>query len=205
VADDPADWNRVLHMAYHAVREREPDRCLVLGSNRWNSVFEFAHLEVPPNDRNLILTYHYYLPMAITHFTASWTWQLQGFEGPIQYPGLAIPQSVFNALTPQMQHQVAETNTLGGPETMEAHLMWPLAVAARTGLPLYCGEFGVYSAVPAEIRRAWYTDYRNVLEKNNIAWANWDFRGGFALFTPDNRKTVPCEVLFPGAAAIPPA
>lgn len=196
VADDPADWNRVLHLAYRTVRALEKDRCLVLGSNRWNSVFQYETLDVPANDRNLILTFHYYHPMPITHYTASWTWQLKDYAGPVQYPGLPIPQEVFNTLPSDQQRRVAPMNTLGGRDVMEADLMWPLAVAARTGLPLYCGEFGVYQATPEPVRRAWYRDYRAVLEKHHIAWANWDFRGGFALFTPDNRKAVACTALF---------
>jgi endoglucanase len=27
----------------------------------------------------------------------------------------------------------------------------------------------------------WYADVRRVLEKNNIAWANWDYKGGFGI------------------------
>lgn len=203
VADDPADWNRVLHLAYHAVRAREPERGLVLGSNRWNSVAQYEFLDVPPNDRNLILTFHYYLPMPVTHYRASWTWPLKDYDGPIQYPGLAIPQEVFNQLPPEQQRRVGSMNALGSRAVMEADLMWPLAVAARTGLPLYCGEFGVHTPAPDAIRAAWYEDFLAVLEARNIAWANWDFRGSFGLFTADNRQTVACTTLFPEAT--PPA
>jgi len=27
----------------------------------------------------------------------------------------------------------------------------------------------------------WYADVRAVLENNNIAWANWDYKGGFGI------------------------
>ncbi|MGI6495167.1 MAG: glycoside hydrolase family 5 protein [Kiritimatiellia bacterium] len=198
VADDPADWNRVLHLACREVRAREPDRCLVLGSNRWNSASQYEFLDVPENDRNLILTYHYYHPMPVTHYRASWTWKLKDYDGPIQYPGLAVPQEAFNALPPEQQRKVGSMNILGGIEAMEADLMWPLAVAARTGLPLYCGEFGVISLAPDAIRAAWYADILAVMERHGIAWANWDFRGNFGLFTGDNQKTVACTSLFGG-------
>ncbi len=197
VAEDPADWNRVLHLAYHAVRTLEPERCLVLGSNRWNSVTQYEFLDVPVNDRNLILTFHYYHPMPVTHYRANWTWQLKDYEGPIQYPGLAIPQEAFNKLPIDQQRRVGSVNSLGGSAVMEADLMWPLAVAARTGLPLYCGEFGVVANTPDAVRAAWYRDFLAVLEERHIAWANWDFRGNFGLFTSDNRKTVACTSLFP--------
>ncbi|NLB69367.1 MAG: glycoside hydrolase family 5 protein [Lentisphaerae bacterium] len=197
VADDPADWNRVLHQAYNAVRELEPQRCLVLGSNLWNSVFQYEFLDVPADDRNIILTFHYYHPMPVTHYRASWTWQLKDYDGPIQYPGLAVPQAVFNTLPPEQQGRVGSMNTLGGAAVIEADLMWPLAVAARTCLPLYCGEFGVVAHAPDPIRAAWYADFLDVMTRHDIAWANWDFRGNFGLFTSDNKKTVACTSLFP--------
>ena len=197
VADDPADWNRVLHLAYRTVRALEPQRCLVLGSNRWNSVAQYEFLDVPADDPNLILTFHYYYPMPITHYRASWTWQLKDYDGPIQYPGLAIPQEVFNTLPRDQQRRVAGVNTLGGAAVMEADLMWPLAIAARTGLPLYCGEFGAVAFAPDAIRAAWYADFLAVMTRHGIAWANWDFRGNFGLFSADNRKTVACSALFP--------
>ena len=196
VADDPADWNRVLHLAYRKVRALEPRRCLVLGSNRWNSVAQYEFLDVPPDDRDIVLTFHYYHPMPVTHYRASWTWQLKDYEGPIQYPGLAIPQEAFNKLPLDQQRRVAGVNSLGGAAVMEADLMWPLAVSARTGLPLYCGEFGAIALAPDAIRAAWYADFLDVMARHGIAWANWDFRGNFGLFTADNRKTVACKSLF---------
>ena len=47
VAPDPADWNRVALGALAAVREREPERTVVLGSNQFQSCDTFDRLEVP--------------------------------------------------------------------------------------------------------------------------------------------------------------
>ena len=67
---------------------------------------------------------------------------------------------------------------------------------SSTGLPLYCGEFGAISHAPDAIRAAWLKDFLAVMARHGIAWANWDFRGDFGLFTADNRKTVACSSLF---------
>ena len=72
VADDPADWNRVYRYPYDAIRQRENDRVIVLGSNMWNQAVTFADLDVPEGDPRMILTFHYYNPMLITHYQASW-------------------------------------------------------------------------------------------------------------------------------------
>lgn len=196
VADDPQDWNRVARVAYDAIRVLEKDRCIVLGSNKWNGAWHFNTLDVPENDRNMILTFHYYNPMALTHYRAPWVPDMTGYTGPVQYPGQPIAQADFNALPHEVQLRVSGLNLFSNAGTMTADLMWPLAVSARTGLPLYCGEFGVVSNVPDGPRIAWYRDFKAVLEQHDIAWANWDFRGGFALFTKDGRKTAACSGLF---------
>jgi endoglucanase len=33
----------------------------------------------------------------------------------------------------------------------------------------------------------WYEDVRSILEANNIAWANWDYRGGFGIVGRDRQ------------------
>jgi endoglucanase len=73
VADDPSDWNRLVARAVRAVREREPQRTLVIGSNRWQSADTFDRLRLPEGDRNVLLSFHFYTPMPLTHYGAGWT------------------------------------------------------------------------------------------------------------------------------------
>jgi endoglucanase len=77
---------------------------------------------------------------------------------------------------------------------MVADLAQPLAAAKRTGLPLYCGEFGVFIMTPQPARLAWYRDIASVFREYGIGWANWDYKGGFAL-VQDGKSTGIAEVL----------
>ena len=78
---------------------------------------------------------------------------------------------------------------------MVADLAQPLAVQARTGLPLYCGEFGCYYKTPRPLRLAWYADMMSVFEQFDIAWANWDYKGSFGIVTVDGQETGVAEML----------
>lgn len=184
-ADDHDDWNRVYRHAYDALRETEPERVIVLGSNRWNQPLTYEFLEVPEGDENLILTFHYYNPMPITHYRASFIDWAACYEGPIRYPGLSIPQETFNKLDEDLQHMLGGWNHYADRNTVAEDLLWPLAVRARTGLPLYCGEFGVILKAPVEINAAWHRDVIGVFEENEIAWANWNYAGGFGMTESD--------------------
>ena len=189
VAKDPADWNRVSRTAYNAIRALEKERVIVYGSNLWDSVDQYEFLDVPERDPNIYLTFHYYLPMGLTHYRAGWMPEMRAYTGPIQYPGQPIPQAEFDKLPPEFQRAIASRNTYSSKERMAADLLWPLAVSARTGLPLYCGEFGAIAHTPDNLRRAWIRDLRDVFEERGIAWANWDFKFEFGIFTPDLKPT----------------
>lgn len=206
VADDPNDWNRVLLAPYNAVREREPTRTILIGSNLWCTAAQFAWLDVPAGDPNIVLTFHYYDPMLVTHYRAPWTPDSCIYQGPIQYPGVPVVQDEFDKLPIEVQRRITRYNPYSDRETMRAGLMWPLAVRARTGLPLYCGEFGVNRRAPADICKRWTRDFRSLLEELDISWANWDLRGDFGLFHHEtNEDTVVVEALLGDPPAWPDA
>ena len=105
----------------------------------------------------------------------------------MQYPGRPIPMDVFDRLDHGLQELLAPRNEPFGPEQMRGAVEAPLAVRRRTGLPLYCGEWGCITRTPRKARLRWYEDVRVVLEENGIAWANWDYRGGFGIKTRDGK------------------
>ncbi len=193
VADDPEDWNRVYAYPYRAIRQAEPERTVVLGSNLWNQAATFHALAVPQDDPNLVLTFHYYNSMLITHYRAKWVPECAPYDGPIRYPGVPIAEADLERLDPSDRNALAKWNKPCDPSSMEADLGPPLAVRERTGLPLYCGEFGVTGAAPGRIRRDWVRDFIGVLEGLSVAWAVWTYKGGFGLFDSDGEPTEALE------------
>lgn len=189
VARDPEDWNRVARTAFDAVRELEPERTIVLGSNWFNQHHTFEQLAVP-DDKRQILTFHYYYPMLVTHYLAYW-WDGGVYTGPIQYPGRPIPDDALDlgGLPEVVQQNLEEWNRPYDRAQMVADWAQPFAVRERTGLPLYCGEFGVYDKVPQAIRLAWYRDIIQAFDENDIAWGNWDYKGSFGVVTVDGEDT----------------
>jgi endoglucanase len=195
VATDPDDWNRVARGAFQAIRSREPERKIVLGSNHFNSVRTFDRLQVP-DDKNTILTFHFYHPMLVTHHRAGWSPEGKLYSGKIQYPGEPVPLDVLATLDDSLQKQLAGLNQNYNRDSMLADLEKPLAVARCSGLPLYCGEFGVIHLAPQIVREAWYRDLISVLEENQIGWANWDYKGQFGILDSKGNSTGVAEAMF---------
>ena len=188
VATDNADWNRVARIPFRAIRDREPQRTVVLGSNHFCQVQTFDDLEVP-DDGNLILTFHYYLPMPLTHYRASWAPHQEAYAGPVHYPGVPILPEDEPLIPAADRAYYATVNAPYDRARIAADLAKPLAVAARTGQPLYCGEFGVISLAPEAARLRWYRDMVDVLAEYKIAWAAWDWRGAFAVHDAAGQPT----------------
>lgn len=194
VATNPQDWNRVAMVAFKAIRQLEPQRQIILGSNRWNSALTFDQLSIP-DDRNTILTFHYYLPMLVTHHRASWCDEGRLYDGPIQYPGQPIPAASFAQLPETLRQRLAVWNKPYDRSAMLADFAQPLAASLRTGLPLYCGEFGAIDFAPQPVRLAWYRDVISAFNACGIGWANWDYKAEFGIVRPDGQTTGVAEVL----------
>jgi endoglucanase len=179
VADDPEQWNNLLARLIDSIRTWEPTRVLVLGSNRWQSAATFDTFRVPENDKNLILSYHFYEPFFLTHYKAGWT-NLKDFEGKVNYPGQIV-----------LDGNLPEHKRIYNRDTLEYMMRKPFDMAERLKLPLYCGEFGVFLDYFPEAKLAWYRDMVSIFEQHNVAYANWNYKSTAFGIVDDNNKPTP--------------
>ena len=73
VAPEHEQWNQLVAKVHKALRKLEPQRTLVVGSNMWQGHETMKYLKVPEGDKNIVLSFHYYNPMLLTHYGAWWT------------------------------------------------------------------------------------------------------------------------------------
>lgn len=195
VARDTSDWNRVVNAAFARIRAAAPAHTIVTGSNWYCMCRTFDELEIP-RDRNQILTFHFYNPMCVTHYGASW-WDGGGWRGPTAYPGAPWPGGIPDDVPEPLRSVMRKANVPHGPDQMREELGPPLRRAAETTLGLYCGEFGVHHLAPLELRKAWLRDAVGLFESRGIGWAVWDWKGDFGVVDRDLRPSGIHEALFP--------
>lgn len=189
VAEDHESWNRLLVNAFRAIREIEPERTIVIGSNRWQSTETFDALKVPENDPNILLSFHFYEPFLLTHYKAKWTF-LKAYNGPVHYPGVILSKSEYEKLPNDIKPEVEEYVDV---EFNKALLLkkWrkPIQKAKEMGLPLYCGEFGIIANAPKTDTLNWYKDMIALFEETGIGFANWNYKSdNFGLLNNDNTE-----------------
>ncbi|MEQ9825426.1 MAG: cellulase family glycosylhydrolase [Puniceicoccaceae bacterium] len=186
-AEDPEDWNKLIAKSTEFIRSVEPERVLIFGGNMWQIPQFLPVLFVPENDENIILSFHTYEPLLFTHHTASWIdGPIQDYPGPVSYPGPIIDKETFDRLaqgTEHLRHPMEEKFTDNwGPERIQQEIQPAVDRARELGLQLYCGEFGCLPSVPREARLAYYRDLISVFRANDIAYANWEYKGDFGIF-----------------------
>lgn len=157
-----ARWNEVLPRALAAVRRTNPTRPVIVGPARWNSIAALDKLQLPADDRNLIVTVHYYDPFKFTHQGASWA------KDSAQWKG--------TTWTGSEAEQAAVRKSLG------AAAAW----AKKHNRPVFLGEFGAYQEADMESRARWTRFVAREAERLGFSWAYWEFCAGFGAYDPKN-------------------
>ena len=184
VADDHEQWNQLIVKVHKALREREPQRTLVIGSNLWQGYETMKYLKVPENDKNIILSFHYYNPMILTHYGAWWT-PIGKYTGRVNYPGVLVSQEDYEAAPDTVKHLLDEnhyTTQVWDIDKIRADFQDAIAAAKKYDLQLFCGEWGVYEKVDRELAYRWTKDMLNVFKENHIAWTTWCYDADFGFW-----------------------
>jgi len=153
----PALWNEYLREALAIIREKNPDRTVIIGPAFWNSIDHLDELELPESDRNLIVTVHYYLPMAFTHQGASWT----GQQDKLGVDWAGAPEDVGQ---------------------INKHFDKVATWAKAHHRPIFLGEFGAYEKAAMDARERYVSSVTRAAETRGWSWAYWQFDSDFILY-----------------------
>ena len=182
VAEEHEQWNQLVAKVHKALREREPQRTLVVGSNRWQGFETMKYLKVPEGDKNIVLSFHYYNPMILTHYGAWWT-PIGQYKGKVHYPGVLVSKEDYEAapdsLKPLLEPYTREEYNI---ERIKSDFKDAIAVAKKYGLQLFCGEWGVYEPVDRELAYQWTKDMLSVFDEYDIAWTTWCYDADFGFW-----------------------
>ncbi len=193
VAPEHDDWNRLMNRAVAAIREREPERVLIIGPNMWQIAPNLKYLKLPEGDRNIILSFHTYTPLAFTHYKADWT-PIKHYTGFVHYPGPIITADDYDryvdTTNTDLVNQLGDARENFNKERLVQVFKEGLDFATSKKLQLYCGEFGCMPTVDRKDRLAYYGDMIAALEENNVAWCNWEYKGDFGIYHFDTEKRI---------------
>lgn len=186
VAPNNYQWNLLALKLIKQIREKEKERIIVLGANRWSGVEQIQQLSIPQNDANLILEFHFYEPYLLTHYQAGWTnFATLNKKGTLQYPGLLISDKFYSELNDIEKIIVSPYNKRYDKAFILNQWQSAIDFAKAKGLKLYCGEFGCLPNVGEKSRLAWIQDIVNLCQENDIAYSYWEYNSIFGFADKD--------------------
>ena len=191
VAPTDEQWADLMLRVVAMIRETEKDRIIVLGANMQNQASHVKNIKVPEGDRNIMLTFHFYEPLLITHYQASWTpLRILHFNGPMQYPGQLIPDEVYEQLNDEEKAVIEPYNHSYDKEWMRS--MWQEAVdyAHSKGIKLHLGEFGCLVNCGEEVRLAWLKDVVDLARELDIPYSMWEYNSQFGFADRMNKGVI---------------
>jgi len=188
-------WNNVAAQALAAIREVDPERWVVVGSNSWNVPSTFVGLR-DFRDPRVAYAVHWYEPFIFTHQKAPWCEWVKTLDLTVEYPSvlpdLAPRQAELRDPAWREQLMLFSGESLDY-ERME-RMFEPVAeFARRTGAPIYCTEFGCWDPAPPESQLNWFRDTAKLFAEYGVAWAQWEYG---CLFGRDGTSKPPLDVLF---------
>ena len=161
----PDLWNVFLGELHPMVRDTNPGRSLIIGPASWNDIDHLDALALPEDDRNIVVTVHYYRPGEFTHQGAHWS-RHKDLSG-VEWRG-----------TPEERQAIAS-------DFMRAD-GW----AQRHRRPLFLGEFGAYERADMASRVRWTDCVARQAEELGWSWAYWQFDSDFVLYDIDRDRWV---------------
>jgi endoglucanase len=153
----PVLWNRYLRDGLAIIREKNPTRTVIIGPAFWNSVDHLGELDLPENDRHLIVTVHYYKPMEFTHQGAGWTGHRD--KKGVEWSGSEAQRKAISDDFAKVAAWAKEHNR-----------------------PIFLGEFGAYDKGPMDSRVRYTACVARTAESLGWSWAYWQFDSDFILY-----------------------
>jgi len=179
------EWDALALRLMESIRRGAPVHTLVTSGPNWGGIDGLQKVALLP-DRNVVYSFHCYDPHLFTHQGATWSSEAVKPLRGVPYP--SSPESIAPLLTALDAHPESKGalekygREAWNRERLASRFRRGIDWGTKHGVPLYCGEFGVYPTYThAEHRAAWFRDFGQVLAENRIGWAVWGWDEGFGL------------------------
>jgi endoglucanase len=187
----PQMWNQWLKEALAVIRKTNPRRTIVIGSANDSWISYLKLLELPEDDRNIIVTVHHYFPHEFTHQGAPWITREKIAQSikDMKLVGQEVPAGAADF--------DGDSNTWLGTKWMgtdaEKKAMTDIfdegaAWAKEHNRPINLGEFGSYRKADMESRVRWTKFISDTAAGHGWSLHYWDFCAEFGVYDPKTKS-----------------
>lgn len=199
---DPEKWNKLADRTLKAIRAKNPNRWVVIGSTCWNSAGTLDKLHIWDDDK-VVYTYHMYSPFEFTHQRGVLQAEPLYYNRVMEYPSTDIERyRDFNRLVSGSKDggykDVKAIDRQFIRNSMHGAYMF---VKNHPDKILWNGEFGTIRHAPPASRVAYMRDVISTCKEWGIPYCVWNYLSTpndgnrFSLVDDDTRKILSEELL----------
>ena len=198
---DPKKWNDLADRTLKAIRAKNADRWVVMGSTCWNSPGTLKDLKIW-DDPKVVYTFHMYSPFEFTHQRGVLQAGPLYYNRVMEYPSTDVERyRDYNRL-----HGSKDGGYKGVTAIDRKFLkgcLWGALdfVKKHPDKILWNGEFGTIRHAPPASRVAYMRDVVSICKEAGIPWCVWNYLSTpndgnrFSLVDDDTRKILSPELL----------
>lgn len=189
----PQQWNMLAEKAVAAIRQKNPNRKIIIGSTCWNSVETLNRLKVY-DDANIAYTFHTYAPFSFTHQRGVLQPQTLYYNREMPYPGDIAYYRDFERVVNRNEKAYPEYDVMDRRYIADSLAPALDFMHQHPNRMLWCGEFGTIRHCRLEWRENWMRDVISFLLEHDIPYCVWNYLSTpndgnrFSLVDDDNRK-----------------
>ena len=159
-------WNTLLSELLKVIRVKNSERPVIVGPINFNRPEFLNQLQLPIDDKFIIVSFHQYNPIRFTMQGETWF----PFGKPLEWIGTPWPKNGDEEFLTRMFDQINE---------------W----AIKNQRPVFLDEFGVSSMADTASAFRWIQYNRTLAEKNKMSWGYWScFGKEFSLFNQEKQS-----------------
>ena len=190
---DPEKWNTLAEKTIAAIREKNVERKIIIGSTAWNSPDKLKYLRVY-DDENVIYTFHKYAPFEFTHQRGVLQAAPLYYNRKMPYPGDIDRYRDYQRVVNGEENPYAQYDKMDIAFLRDALQGAVDFIKAHPDKILWCGEFGTIRHADITWRENWMRDMITILKENDIPYCVWNYLSTpndgnrFSLVDDEDRK-----------------
>jgi endoglucanase len=157
---DAKKWNTLLKQSIAVIRKSNPDRTLVIASAWSNTIENIKWLEIPKEERNVIVSVHCYDPLEFTHQGAPWV----------------TDRDSNSWMGTKWTGTDAEKKAITRKFDMAAE--W----SKQHNRPINLGEFGTFNKADMDSRAVYTKFFADAAIERGFSFHYWQFDSDFAVY-----------------------
>lgn len=168
------EWNAVAEKAIRAIREKNPERKIIMGVIDWCNPPGLRNVQVFDDD-NVLYTFHMYEPHEFTHQQGLLMGPKLLYNRKMEYPSVDIEKYR------DYQRLIGNDTMYSDIDTIDIEYLRSYMQPAKDFIDahpdkiLWCGEFGSIRHCNIRYRENWMRDVITILKEWDIPYSVWNY------------------------------